>query len=63
MITKIGVNYTKEDKKDHIGISAIIYNKDKTSILMQDHVKYSFWTIPVGKALDNQSAVDALKME
>ena len=51
--------YNEEDLKDHHGISAIIYNSKK-QILMQDHVKYNFWTIPVGKVKDDQTITEAL---
>ena len=30
---------------------------------MQEHVKYGFWTIPVGKAKDGQKVEEALKEE
>lgn len=56
------INYTKEDLCDHIGIGAVIKN-DKNEILMQDHVKYGFWTIPVGKVKEGQSIEDGLKQE
>ena len=56
------INYTSEDLKDHDGISAIIKD-EKGRILMQEHVKYGFWTIPVGKAKLGQSVVEALKEE
>ncbi len=56
------INYTSEDLKDHDGISAIIKD-EKGRILMQEHIKYGFWTIPVGKAKLGQSVVEALKEE
>ena len=57
------IQYTKEDLKDHHGIGAIIYNKDKTKILIQYHIKFKFYTIPVGKVKNGQSLIDALKTE
>jgi ADP-ribose pyrophosphatase YjhB (NUDIX family) len=56
------VNYTEEDLLDHDGIAAIIKNS-KGEILMQDHVKYGFWTIPVGKVKHNQEVLEGLKQE
>ena len=56
------INYNKEDLADHHGIAAIIKNQSG-DILMQDHVKYGFWTIPVGKVTGGQSVVDGLKQE
>ncbi len=53
--------YTKHDLYDHHGVSAIIY--DKSKILVQLHVKFNFWTIPVGKVDPGQKVVDGLKME
>lgn len=54
--------YTKEDMLDHDGIAAIIKN-EKGEVLMQNHVKYGFWTIPVGKVKTSQNAAKALKEE
>jgi 8-oxo-dGTP pyrophosphatase MutT (NUDIX family) len=56
------INYNSEDLEDHHGISAIIKD-DKGNILMQKHVKYGFWTIPVGKAKSTQTPLEALKEE
>jgi len=56
------INYNKEDLTEHYGIAAVI--KDKESrILMQNHVKYNFWTIPVGKVPLNKSPEEGLKQE
>ena len=56
------MKYNSEDLKPHHGVCAII--KDKQGrILMQDHVKYSFWTIPVGKTTNNQTPEEALIQE
>jgi len=56
------VSYNEEDLLDHHAVSAVIKNF-KGEILMQDHVKYGFWTIPVGKAKLGQGPVDAIKEE
>lgn len=56
------VNYTKEDLLDHHAVAAVI--KDKQGrVLMQEHVKFGFWTIPIGKAKNNQTPVEGIKME
>ena len=56
------INYTDEDLLDHHGVAAVIKN-NQGEILMQEHVKYGFWTIPVGKVKHNQSVVEGLKEE
>lgn len=56
------VEYNVEDLKDHDAPAAVI--KDNTGrILMQEHVKYKLWTIPVGKAKTGQKVEEALKEE
>ena len=54
--------YNSKDLIDHHGVSAIIKD-DKGRVLMQEHVKYGFWTIPVGKVQQNQEVVAGLKQE
>lgn len=54
--------YTPGDLVDHEGIAAVIRDA-QGHILMQDHVKYGFWTIPVGKVEAGQSVYDALVQE
>lgn len=56
------VKYTPEDLEDHETIGAVIKDT-KDRILMQEHVKYGFWTIPIGKAKPGQTMKDALKEE
>ena len=55
-------NYTPRDLLDHIAIGAIIKN-DLNQILLFDHVKFNFWTIPVGKAEEGYTAEQGLKQE
>ena len=58
------IKYNKDDlKPKHEGVSAIIYDKTKTKILMQDHVKFNFWTIPVGKVDEGDTPEQAIKRE
>jgi hypothetical protein len=54
------INYNKEDILDHHGIAAVIKNAEG-EILMQEHVKYGFWTIPVGKVKEDQDVIEGLK--
>ena len=56
------INYNSEDLLDHHGVTAVIKNL-AGEILMQEHVKYGFWTLPVGKVKQNQSIMDGLKQE
>ena len=39
---------TKEDLQDHTGVGALIYNNEG-KVLFFHHVKYNFWTLPIGK--------------
>lgn len=56
------ISYTSEDLTSHHGIAAVITN-EKGEILIQEHVKYGFWTIPVGKVKDGQDIIDGFKEE
>lgn len=56
------IDYTPEDLTNHEGVGILIKNNEG-KILMQDHVKYGFWTIPVGKIKPKQSIVEGLKQE
>jgi len=56
------VKYNSEDIISHHGVAAIIKNS-KGEILMQEHVKYGFWTIPVGKVKLGQNVEEGLKEE
>ena len=55
-------NYNSKDLVSHHGVAVVI--KDGVGrILMQEHVKYGFWTIPVGKVERGQSIEEGLKQE
>jgi 8-oxo-dGTP pyrophosphatase MutT (NUDIX family) len=56
------IPYTTEDLHHHDALGAVIQNKDG-EILMQEHVKYGFWTIPIGKVKEGQHLADALREE
>jgi len=57
-----GIKYTSEDLHDHDAVAAVIKNANG-EILMQEHVKYGFWTIPIGKAKHGQSPEDGMRQE
>lgn len=61
-MTSDSVKYTNEDLKDHHGVSAVIKD-DLGRVLIQEHAKYGFWTIPVGKVKEGQEVVEGLKEE
>ena len=42
------IKYNDEDIVSHHAVVAMIKD-DSGKILMQKHVKYGFWTVPVGK--------------
>lgn len=56
------VKYNYGDLKSHDAMGVVIKNA-KGEILMQDHVKFGFWTIPIGKAEEDQSVEEGLKQE
>ncbi|MEK6921121.1 MAG: NUDIX domain-containing protein, partial [Nanoarchaeota archaeon] len=64
-LTKVkimNIPYNAEDLQHHDALGAVIQNKDG-EILMQEHVKYGFWTLPVGKVKEGQHIADALREE
>ncbi len=56
------IKYNSEDIISHHGVAVIIKNQ-KGEILMQEHTKYGFWTIPVGKVKNGQNVEEGLKQE
>lgn len=57
------VKFNSEDLVPiHDGIAAIVLN-DQGEILVQDHVKFNFWTVPVGKCKPGESMEEALTTE
>ena len=58
----INIKYNDEDVVSHDGVAAVIKNGNG-DILVQEHIKYGFWTIPVGKVKKDQDVVDGLKQE
>jgi len=60
---KEGILYNKGDLKNHKGIACVIWNKNKDKVLMQDHVKFNFWTLPVGKVDPGDSIDKTIKKE
>jgi ADP-ribose pyrophosphatase YjhB (NUDIX family) len=56
------IPYTPEDIVNHHSVMAVIKNA-AGEILMQEHVKYGFWTLPVGKAKDGQDIKEGIEEE
>lgn len=56
------IKYTDEDLLDHHAVSAVIKNSNG-NILIQDHIKFKFQTIPLGKAKAGQDPIEAIKEE
>ena len=56
------VNYNYGDLQDHDAMGVGIKNKNG-EILLQDHIKFGFWTIPIGKSKPGQSVEDGLQEE
>jgi len=56
------IQYTPEDLQDFHSVGAVIFN-DKKEILMMDHVKLNFWTIPIGKVKPNETVEEGLLTE
>jgi len=55
------IQYTPGDLEDFQAIGAIFIKNKK--ILMMDHVKFNFWTVPIGKADKGEPVEHALKKE
>ena len=55
------INYTEEDLQDFQSIGAVFVENKK--ILMMDHVKFNFWTVPIGKVKAGQTVEEGLKEE
>ena len=56
------VELTTEDLQEHDALAAVIRD-DSGSVLMLEHRKFGFWTIPLGKALHGQAPLEGLAME
>ncbi len=56
------VRYTAEDLLDHHAVAAVI--RDSLSrVLIVEHKKWGFWSIPIGKAHPGQDPLAGLKEE
>lgn len=61
-LTEGRINYNAGDlRPKHDAIAAIMKRGD--TLLMLDHVKFNFWTIPIGKVEPLQTVVQGLKQE
>ncbi|MCA9332434.1 RluA family pseudouridine synthase [Candidatus Saccharibacteria bacterium] len=55
-------SYNKSELEDHIAIGVVLRNSND-EILCFKHVKWDFWTFPVGKAEDGETAEEATVRE
>jgi ADP-ribose pyrophosphatase YjhB (NUDIX family) len=55
------IKYNEEDLQDFQSIGAI-FTKD-SKILMLDHVKFNFWTVPIGKVPKGKTVEQGLRIE
>ena len=55
--------FNSEDLKNHLGIGVIFLSNDKKKILLMDHVKFDFFTIPIGKVKPEETIDEALHIE
>jgi len=55
------VPYTEEDLQDFQAIGGIFTKGNK--ILMLDHVKFNFWTVPIGKVPKGKTVEQGLRIE
>jgi len=56
------INYNESDKESHNGIGAVILNEEG-QVLVQDHVKFGFWTLPIGKSGVNEDPREGMNKE
>lgn len=56
------VDFDKRDLEDHIAVGAYILN-DKNELLVLEHVKWGWWSVPVGKGEDGETAEQAFRRE
>lgn len=62
MDSNLTVTFEQRDLENHIAVAAFILD-EVGRLLVLKHVKWGFWTIPVGKAEDGESAEEALRRE
>ena len=55
------IKFNEEDLQDFQAIGAIFIKGNK--ILMLDHVKFNFWTVPIGKVPKGMTVEQGLKIE
>jgi len=56
------VHFTDEDLIDHDAVAAVIRDEDR-NVLMLQHAKWGFWSIPIGKAHSGQAPLEGLREE
>ncbi|MDD2487768.1 MAG: NUDIX domain-containing protein [Candidatus Gracilibacteria bacterium] len=55
-------SFTKEDLNTREAIGVVIYD-DERKVLIQDHVKLDFFTIPIGKIKEGEEIEEVIKQE
>lgn len=55
------IKLTEEDLQDFQSIGAVFQKGDK--FLLLDHVKFNFWSVPIGKVPKGKKVEQGLKME
>lgn len=56
------INYNDEDIKNHNSVGAIVFN-NAGEVLVVDHIKYNFFTLPIGKARLDEDLKGAMARE
>lgn len=56
-------NFTKLEMSDHQVVSALILNETEDKVLVEDHIKCSMITFPIGKVEPGEDLIEALKRE
>lgn len=56
------IQFEKRDLEDHIAIGMYITNQEGELLVLR-HAKWGWWSAPVGKAEDGESAEEAMRRE
>lgn len=56
------IRYNPDDLENHEAVAAVVRDREGR-VLMFNHKKYGFWTIPVGKATANETPLEGITTE
>ena len=56
------IRYNPDDLENHEAVAGVVRNSEGR-VLMFNHKKYGFWTIPVGKATANETPLEGITTE